>query len=358
MPTSRALGGTMRDRIASVAQRAEPAVVRRLLGLPPRVLRRLAGRPVVRDGQTLDVETQVLLRLQRLSGRGAVEFGPDSRAAIERDAALVGGDQPIGETRELRVDGSVGSLAARLFVPQDLVTSAGEDPLLVFFHGGGFATGSPDSHDAPCRVLAERAGVRVLSVGYRMAPEHRFPAAIEDCAAAYHWVVEHAAELGADPARLGVGGDSAGGNLAAVTAIRAARAGWPLKHQLLIYPVTDFAAQTPSRETFGQGFFLTSEAMDQAEAHYLGGQEPRQPDASPLFAELPPGLAPAYVATAGFDPLRDEGEAYAAKLEEAGVECVAVRFPGHIHSFLHVVGVGRSSRAAVEQIADALGRAL
>lgn len=344
--------------LAALTHRIEPALLRSLLALPPRVVRRLAGRPVVRDEQTLEPETQLLLRLQRLAGRGSLGFGPEVRTGVERDAMMVGGDQPIGETRELHVDGAECSLAARLYVPQSLLRSDGGDPLLVFFHGGGFATGSIDSHDAPCRVLAERAGVRVLSVAYRLAPEHPFPAPLEDCAAAYRWVTGHADELGADPGRLAIGGDSAGGNLAAVTAIRAARAGWPLRHQLLIYPVTDMAAETDSRRLFGEGFLLTSTAMDQAEAHYLGDQERRQPEASPLFAELPEGLAPAYIATAGFDPLRDEGEAYARKLADAGVRCELVRYPGHIHSFFNAVGVGNSARSAVDQIADALGRAL
>ncbi|QYJ05078.1 alpha/beta hydrolase [Nocardioides panacisoli] len=344
--------------VASLLHRVEPALVRRLLALPPTVLRRLAGRPVVRDGQTLSVETQFLLRLQRLTGRDTLSFGPDARTSIERDSMMIGGDQPIGETRELRVDGGEGAVPARLYVPQALVRSGGADPLLVFFHGGGFVTGSLDSHDAPCRVLAERAGVRVLSVAYRLAPEHPFPAPVEDCAAAYRWVLDHADEVGADPERLGIGGDSAGGNLAAVVAIRAARAGWPLKHQLLIYPVTDMAARTASRSEFGQGFLLTAEAMDQAETNYLGDQERHQPEASPLFADLPAGLAPAHVVTAGFDPLRDEGEAYAAKLEEAGVECTTVRYPSHIHSFFNAVGASRSARTAVDQIGDVLGRSL
>jgi acetyl esterase len=340
-----------------VLSRVEPVVVGGLLRLPPGIQRRLAGKPVVRDGDPLEVETQLLLRLQALAGRGELGFGPEARAGIDRDSVMVGGEQPVGEYRNLEVGGAEGPLPARLYVPQALVRTD-RDPLLVFFHGGGFVTGGLDSHDATCRVLAERAGVRVLSVAYRLAPEHPFPAAPHDCAAAYRWVVEHAGELGADPARLAVGGDSAGGNLAAVTAIAAARDGLPLKFQLLVYPVTDAAARTESRELFAAGFFLTRAAMEEATGHYLGDQDRSDPLASPLHADLPDGLAPAYVATAGFDPLRDEGEAYARKLADAGVEVTQRRFGGHIHSFFNVVGVGSAARTAVEEIADALAAGL
>jgi acetyl esterase len=343
--------------VNALLERVEPVLVRRLFRLPPKLLQALAGKPVVVDGQRLDGEPQLLLRLQKLAGRGAVSFGPAARPGIERDSRMVGGDQPVGETRDLQVDGADGPRRARLYVPHALLTS-NSDPLLVFFHGGGFVTGSIESHDASCRVIAERAGVRVLSVDYRLAPERPFPAAPQDCLASYRWVVEHATEIGADTERLAVGGDSAGGNLAAVTAISAARAGLPLKYQLLVYPVTDMAADTASRRMFGAGFFLTAAAMDEARENYLGTQDPHHEDASPLFAELPEGLAAAYVATAGFDPLRDEGEAYATKLQDAGVDVTLQRFEGHIHSFFNVVGIGRSPRIAVEQIADALGRAL
>lgn len=340
------------------ARRVQQPLVRAALALPPRVQRALAGRPVVRDGQTLEVETQLLLRMQRLAGRGEIGFGPSDREGIEADCALVGGDQPIGEVRRLTVDGADGPLDARLYVPQRLVRSNDGDPLLVFFHGGGWVVGSIDSHDAPCRVLAEHAGVRVLSVDYRLAPEHPFPAAPRDALAAYRWVVDHAAQLGADASRLAVGGDSAGGNLAAVTAIAAASEGVPLRFQLLIYPAVELGGGSESRRRFGEGFFLTRSGLTEATENYLGDHDPSDPLASPAFAALPDGLAPAYVATAGFDPLRDEGEAYAERLASAGVEVTVHRFPGHIHSFLNAVGVGREPLAAVRQIADALGRGL
>jgi len=336
-----------------VLDRLEPAALRAALALPPRVQGVLAGRPVLRDGQTLDVEVQLLLRMQRLTGRAGVGFTPASRPDIVRDARMVGGEQRVGEVRDLKVDGAEGHLAARLYVPAGL-QGGSADPLLVFFHGGGFVTGGLESHDATCRVLAERGGVRVLAVDYRLAPESPFPAAPEDCASAYRWVVEHASELGADPERLAVGGDSAGGNLAAVTAITAAREGLPLALQLLVYPCTDFAETAESRRTFARGFFLTKEAMDAAHEQYLGELDPSDPAASPLYADLPDGTAPAYVATAGFDPLRDEGEAFARRLADAGVTVELQRFPSLIHGFFNMVGVGRSCPAAVGEIAERL----
>jgi acetyl esterase len=170
--------------------------------------------------------------------------------------------------------------------------------------------------------------------------------------------VEHARDLGADPERLAVGGDSAGGNLAAVTAIEAARAGLPMRFQLLIYPATDMTGRFESRRLFATGFMLTRERMADAERHYLGDHDRTDPRAAPLEADLPAGIAAAYVVTAGFDPLRDEGEAYARRLAEAGADVTVRRFRGHIHSFFNAVGVGGAPREAVLEIADALGKAL
>ncbi len=240
--------------------------------------------------------------------------------------------------------------------------------MLVYFHGGGWVVGDLDTHDAPCRLLARAAGVRVLSVDYRLAPEHRFPAAADDALAAFRWAVEHAAELGADPRRIAVGGDSAGGNVSASTALQAARDGGPAPaFQLLIYPVTDNAApsdpatQTGSYRMFADGFFLTAEQMRWYRAHYFGAAEAtaaRDVRASPLLADDLSGLAPAHVVTAGFDPLRDEGEAYAARLREAGVRTTLRRHPGLIHGFVNVVGPGRTSREAGVEMGGVLREAL
>jgi acetyl esterase len=201
--------------------------------------------------------------------------------------------------------------------------------------------------------------VRVLSVDYRLAPEHPFPAAYDDCLASYRWVVDHAGELGADPDRLAVGGDSAGGCLAATSALAAAEDGLPLAIQLLVYPGTDMRGGTESRAMFGEGFYLTTGFIDLARGLYTPDPDTHDdPRVSPLVAKVPEGLAPAYVVTAGFDPLRDEGEAYARKLSEAGVEVELRRFPDQVHGFFNVVGVGRSSRAAMGEIAAKLRAAL
>jgi acetyl esterase len=247
-------------------------------------------------------------------------------------------------------------LPGRLYVP-DGAPAAG--PLLVFLHGGGWVVGDLETHDPACRFLAERAGVRVLAIDYRLAPEHPFPAAYDDSLAAYRWAVEHADELGADPARLAVGGDSAGGTLAAAVAIAAAREGLPLAFQLLVYPGTDMRGGTESRALFNEGLVLDQKFMDVAKHSYLPrAEDVTDPRASPLLADLPDGLAPAYVATAGFDPLRDEGEAYARRLADAGVTVELRRFPDQVHGFLQMVGVGRTAPAAVAEVADRLASAL
>jgi len=337
----------------TVRHQLEGAALVAAMALPERAQRALAGRRVTIDGNTLATDVQLMLRLQRLARvPGAEEVTPaEGREVLRQTAAHTAGDQPIGSVRSLRV----ADLPARLYVP----TGAPEvGPLLVFLHGGGFWCGDLDSHDGPCRFLAETAGVRVLSVAYRLAPEHPFPAAYDDAVAAYAWTVAHAAELGADPARLGVGGDSAGGNLAAGVAIEAARHGWPCRVQLLVYPATQVRRTTRSSELFGQGFYLTREFMDRADQLYATGVPSDEPRLSPLRAQLPGGLAPALVYVAGFDPLRDEGEAYAERLRAAGFRVELTRFADQIHGFLNIVGVGRTSRAANLRIARALAAAL
>lgn len=338
----------------SVLERAERRFIRAVMGLPSRVQQPFAGRALRREGQTLATDLQTSLRLMRVTREP--ELGslpvPESRRLYRRMTSLSAGRQPIGAARDV----SVGERAGRLFVPTGV---SGPGPLLVWFHGGGFVYGDLDTHDATCRFLAERSGVRVLLVDYRLAPEHPYPAAHDDCDASYRWVVEHAESLEADPARLAVGGDSAGGALAASVAIMAAREGLPLAYQLLAYPVTDMRGGTKSRRRYGRRLVLTTQFMDDAKASYLQGEgEDADPRVSPLLAELPDGLAPAYVVTAGFDPLRDEGEAYARKLADAGVTLELRRFPDQVHGFMHVVGVGRSSRAAMVEIAGRLRAAL
>jgi acetyl esterase len=336
--------------LAAADLRVKTLALRTALGLPARVQRLLAGRRLTIDGQTLAVDTQLMLRLEKIARQPSTESLPleAGRRNLVLQATIAGGAQPIGAVRDL----PLGDLRARLYVPTGAVSPG---PLLVFFHGGGWVYGDLDSHDPTCRFLAERSGVRVLAVDYRLAPEQPFPAAADDAVAAYRWVTEHAEALGADVTRLGVGGDSAGGNLAAVTAIEATRAGLPLAFQLLIYPGTDATTHRPSRALFGHDLFLTEEFMDEVLALYAPDPATRaDPRVSPLLAELPADLAPAYVVTAGFDPLRDEGEAYARTLADAGIEVELRRFPDQIHGFMSVVGSASTARAASAEIAARL----
>ena len=333
--------------------RLERIGLARAMALPMPAQRLLAGRPVRIDGNTLATDVQLMLRLQRLGRLPGAEEVPhaEGREVLRRTTWLTAGDQPIGSVRALRV----ADLPARLYVPTG---APGAGPLLVYFHGGGFWCGDLDTHDAACRLYAEASRVRVLSVAYRLGPEHPFPAAHDDAAAAYAWTVEHATDLNADPARLGVGGDSAGGNLAAGVAIEAARHGWPCAVQLLIYPTTMARRGTRSLRLFGEDFYLTRGFMERGEESYAADVPADDPRLSPVHADLPPGLAPALVYTAGFDPLRDEGEAYADRLREAGVEVELTRFDDQIHGFVNIVGVGRTSRAANLRIARALASRL
>lgn len=341
-------------RRKSATQRAQTLALRVALGLPEPIQRFLGGRAIVRDGQTLATDTQLMLRLQRVSREPGPETLPiqQGRLSMLHHAEMAGGVQSIGTVRDL----PVGDLPGRLYVPASAETPG---PILVFLHGGGWIFGDLDSHDASCRFVAERSGIRVLAIDYRLGPEDRFPAAYDDALAAYRWVLANAESLDADPARLAIGGDSAGGNLAAVVALAAATEGLPLAFQLLIYPAVDATRAGGSYEMFSEGFYLTRAFMDLADTSYLAeGMDIKDPRLSPLFAEVPPGLAPAYVVTAGFDPLRDEGEAYARKLAEAGVEVELKRFPDQIHGFFNIVGVGRSSRAACAEIAAKLKAAM
>lgn len=335
----------------SLQTAAEARLVKLLMGLPERALRPLAGPPLVLDGQTLATDLQVMLRLQKLARKRAMVAGTSiaqGRADMLANATLAGGDQPIGAVRELTVAG----LPARHYLPHGARSVTAAQPVLLFFHGGGFLYGDLDSHDAPCRVLAEESGVPVLSVEYGLGPERPFPGGFDDAEAALRWVVEKADELGIDPARVGVAGDSAGGNIAAWVAIAAARSGIPLAFQLLAYPCVDPHRKTESLRLFGEDLFLTAEFVAMVNDIYLPTDADRRDERVDLLTTpLPPGLAPAHVLTAGFDPLRDEGEAYARRLAAAGVEVELQRHVDQIHGFLNIVGVGRSSRAAVLDVA-------
>jgi acetyl esterase len=227
---------------------------------------------------------------------------------------------------------------------------------VVYFHGGGHVIGDLDTHDQPCRFFAREVPALILAVDYRLAPEHRFPAAVDDALAGFSWACEQATRLGADQARIAVAGDSAGANLAAVVCRLARDEGGPLPvFQALIYPVIDFSAKRRSHELFGEGFFLTSEEMDWYRERYLVSEQDRtDPRASPILAADLFGLPPAFVVTAGFDPLRDEGEDYAARLREAGVDVTLRRESDLVHGFISAVGLGGRAREAGLEIASSL----
>ena len=347
----------MGDSPPTPVERLTHGVARALAGLPPAIQVRLSGRqPVCIDGETLSPQMQLMLALlERRDERPLDTMTPtDARRERRRLAAVFAGKPvPIGSVHDLEIDAGV-PLRARHYAPAE---GGGPHPLLVFFHGGGFVFGDLDTHDGICRLLCRHAGVHVLAVDYRLAPEHPFPAAVEDARGALRWAGAHAHELGADPCRLGVSGDSAGGNLAAVVSQLAARDGGPAPLlQLLIYPATDCTRRRRSRELFGEGLFLTEAHMNWFEASYLGsvgdanGHDQR---ASPLLAQDLSGLAPALVVTAGLDPLRDEGEDYAHALRAAGTPVALRRFPGFIHGFISAAGISRACRDAVIEIAGA-----
>jgi len=267
-----------------------------------------------------------------------------------------GPEQAVHAVENRTVPGPAQPIPIRVYRP----SAQAPLPVLVFFHGGGFVLANLDTHDRVCRALANASGCAVVSVDYRLAPEHVFPAAPEDAYAATRYVSEHAAELGVDPARLAVGGDSAGGNLATVVALMAReRGGPPLAFQLLVYPVVDWDDESPSMVEYGADHFLTRGAMDWFRQQYLSRPEDaRHPWASPIRADDLGGLPPALVIAGECDPLRDQDEAYARALEAAGVPVELKRYDGMIHPFFSLAGIVDCGRAAIAPAAGSLQRAL
>jgi acetyl esterase len=313
------------------------------------------GRAVIIDGNTLDPTLQLMLSGQRAVGIDGLTLDDPVASRVQMREGLLNfpGPQIHVEVDDLSLPGPAGEIAARHYRPNHAAAA----PLLVFYHGGGWTIGDLDTHDALCRLTCRDAGIHVLSIDYRLAPEHPAPAAVEDAYAAFKWAYEHAGEVGAVPGRVAVGGDSAGGNLAAVVCQLARDDGGPAPVlQWLLYPRTDSTAQTRSLSLFAHGFLLTRRDIDWFHAQYLRGSgvDAADPRVSPLLAESLSGLAPALIAVGGFDPLRDEGESYAAALRAAGT-AVDLRYLGSLtHGFATLFQLGGDSAVATSELISAL----
>ena len=289
--------------------------------------------------------------IQELTPEAAREqFEAGMRARLEVFPA-----PPVAAIENRTIPGPAGPIPVRVY--RDTGPAGGGRPVLAWFHGGGHVIGSLDTHDAMVRHLCREAGCTVVSVDYRMGPEHAFPAAVDDCVAAVRWLAEQGGAIGTDPGQIAVGGDSAGGNLAAVAALTARDEGGPvLRHQLLVYPVTDYRCRGPSYERYARGYgMLEAESMRWFQRHYLGGPGPADDwRASPLLAADLSGLPPALVITAECDVLRDEGVAYAERLTESGTPCEHAAFPGMIHGFFGLLGIAGAAAEAHARAARAL----
>jgi acetyl esterase len=355
--------------------------LRLLFGLP-RWMKRLVAGPVIRqEGQVLDLDLQLLGRLTALvAGRGPDGIKTavmDGSLTTEHDAeglrlaalaeqrrqadlaAEVAAEPGLDDvrTRDLQVPGADGPIGARLYVPPGARVGSA---LIVFFHGGGFVLGSLVTADPLCRLLAAQSGVRVLSVDYRLAPEFPYPAALDDAIASFRWAVAEATSLGADPGLIAVGGDSAGANLALVVAHQAVVHGEPRPASVMaMYPVVQPERSGGSRKTYGTGFGLTAEIITDLERLYLPDGVPTDDIRGDLLrADDLAGMPPVYLSTAGFDPLRDEGEELAARLRAHHVPVVARRFAGLVHGYGSFTAISAAARDATLDAASALRAAL
>ena len=295
----------------------------------------------------LDPQAQTFLdQLAALNAPPINQLPPE--LARQEPRALLGLAQPepVAEVENRTIPGPQGDIPVRIYTPE----GKGPFPVLVFFHGGGWVICDLDTHDEACRSLANGTPCIVVSVDYRLAPEHKFPAAVDDCYAAAQWAARNAASLNGDSSRIAVGGDSAGGNLTAVIAQLARDRGEPsLVFQLLIYPAVNFNADTPSSREMADGYFLTRDDMIWFMNHYLNSPDDKNsPLASPALTADLSGLPPALVITAEYDPLRDEGEQYGQKLKDAGVPVTTSRYNGMIHGFVTLPGFDQGKRARAE----------
>lgn len=343
-----------RARVAAViaANRLGAGVMPKI----PEAAKRLMARPITIDGNTLDPTVQLMLVTQKLSGEEGLSAADEPAACRENlrqmtkmlDRKLM----PVQAITDLSIPGLAGPIPARHYHPANDEVG----PLLLFLHGGGWVIGDLDTHDNLCRMICRGAGIHVLSVDYRLAPEHPAPAGVDDSYAAYRWALEHGEQLGTRPGVVAVGGDSAGGNLSAVVSRLGRDDGVPPALQFLLYPATDQRGGQRSRSLFAQGFLLTARDMDWFRGHYLASSsvDIADPLVSPLATEDLSGLPRALVITAGFDPLRDEGESYATALRAAGT-AVDLRPMGSLtHGFASLFPLGGGSAAATSELISAL----
>jgi len=303
-------------------------------------------------------QVQTLLdAMAQMGGPALSDLSPEDARAMYRGLATMEHAEEVHRVDDRLVPSPDGDIPVRVYTPQPAVGEA--HGVLLWFHGGGWVIGDLDTADATCRLLANRAGCVVVSVDYRLAPEHPAPAALDDCLAALAWTVENAELLGVDASRVAVGGDSAGGNLAALVCQRSRDDFGPdIDFQLLVYPATDLTLAHPSIDENAEGYFLTKATMVWFVESYLGDRERKDPAVSPLFADDLSGLPPALVITAEYDPLRDEGEAYAMRLREAGVPTEHLRYDGQIHGFFAMATMLDDGRDAIDRAAAALRAAL
>jgi acetyl esterase len=304
------------------------------------------------------LDPTVLLLLEAIQAEGGppLESLPPAEArklAAESLQPVGGTPEPVRSIENLRIPGPAGEIPIRVYMPD----APAPRPALVYFHGGGWVVCDLDTHDVVCTALARRAGAVVVAVDYRLAPEHKFPAAVIDCYAATAWLASNAERFGIDPRRLSVGGDSAGGNLATVVSLKSRDENGPaIALQAMVYPVTDLSSfATPSYQEFAEGYQLTKKEMEWFRAHYLRSiEDASNPHASPILARDLRGLPPALIITAECDPLRDEGEAYARRLQDAGVTVTCTRYAGMIHPFFSLSGAIPQAFDAIQQVADAI----
>lgn len=334
---------TLNRELRRLAKAAEFGAARAIMSLPTSARRALLrGKRTQRDGAPLDPDVELMILLAKLSKKGLALDLPLAQARrrfIDETNVFAKLEGSGVRVEDERVDEHV---RVRVYTPEG---PAGARAGLVYFHGGGFVLGGFESHDVPCRRLAREAGVVVVAVDYRLAPESPFPTALTDSLAAFRWTVAHAPRLGIDPARLGIGGDSAGGNLAAVASLETRADVVRPRAQILVYPAVDFTMSSASIDGLGEGFILEKASIEWFRAQYLGSGDRRDPKASPLFRQDLAGAPPAVVHVAGFDPLRDEGLAYAAALRRAGSSVVMRNHETLFHGFLNTTMLPAADRA-------------